>query len=492
MPVFELTAPDGKVYEVEGPDAVGAVAALKKMNGATPPPAQRGVWDQLTGATGPRYQTWPEKMVRGVIQGAQSAVTLPGDVYKEATQPQPSQISDSDVSTLSVPRAMEFASLFSPVNPAVRAGDRAIPGVSKAMQPDKPVVPTAKELVDAGASDIKAGKASDLRISPDAIKGYSQKIQNDLFGGQNPIHPIDAPNTFAKLKELEAAEPGSFFTPQGLQTLREHLGATAQNFNEKGAKDQLAASRAIKQLDEFLPSLDAADVVAGAPAATGPATKEQLVAQAIAGKREADRVAGLFERGRGNYAAGMRSNDISGNLDRATTGILERAEGRAQATNSGRNIDNTIRSKVASVLERPKELSGLNEAEITALEGVRDGGVGRNTARYIANLAGGGGGGGQTVMAAIGGGVGASVGGVPGAIAGAAIPAGVGAVSKTIANRLAKRDLRGVDELLRQRSPLFRERVANPTMSAVSPEKRAAIARILMQMGLMQEQQPLR
>jgi hypothetical protein len=36
MPVFELEAPDGKTYEVEGPDAAGAVAALKKMQGAQP------------------------------------------------------------------------------------------------------------------------------------------------------------------------------------------------------------------------------------------------------------------------------------------------------------------------------------------------------------------------------------------------------------------------------------------------------------------------
>jgi hypothetical protein len=36
MAVFELEAPDGKTYEVEGADAAGAVAALKKMQGAQP------------------------------------------------------------------------------------------------------------------------------------------------------------------------------------------------------------------------------------------------------------------------------------------------------------------------------------------------------------------------------------------------------------------------------------------------------------------------
>jgi hypothetical protein len=36
MPVFDITAPDGKSYEVEGPDAHGALAALQKHLGAAP------------------------------------------------------------------------------------------------------------------------------------------------------------------------------------------------------------------------------------------------------------------------------------------------------------------------------------------------------------------------------------------------------------------------------------------------------------------------
>jgi hypothetical protein len=39
---------------------------------------QRGAWDMLTGETGERYQTWPEKLVRDVRTGAR----MPGDVLK--------------------------------------------------------------------------------------------------------------------------------------------------------------------------------------------------------------------------------------------------------------------------------------------------------------------------------------------------------------------------------------------------------------------------
>jgi len=40
MPVFEITAPDGKAYEIEGPDAQGALAALQKHLGASAPAQQ--------------------------------------------------------------------------------------------------------------------------------------------------------------------------------------------------------------------------------------------------------------------------------------------------------------------------------------------------------------------------------------------------------------------------------------------------------------------
>ena len=429
---------------------------------------QRGVLDKLTGMDGgERYQTWPEKLIRGVGKSAVSAATLPGDVMAGEASP-------NDTG-----RVMDLATLGTPVNPAVRAGDQLIPGVAKAMRAQPAAVPTTRELAEAGGADIKAATASDLRIPGSAVADYSRKIQAEFSRPGSSIHPVDAPNTFAKLKELEGASPDAFFTPANLQSLRESLQATAQNFNPQAAKDQLAASRAIKALDQFLPTLGAKDTMVGA-APGGIATREQLVTSALEGQREAQRVAELFKRGQGNYAAGMRSNDITGNLDRARTGILERSEGRATAANSGRNMDNTLRQKTEAVLEKPKEISGYNDAEIGALERVVDGGAGRNLARNISNKLGGGGGAAQSLFASMGAGAGAAMAGIPGALIGAATPTAVGSTARTIANLLAKKDMRAVDELLRKRSPLYEERLANPKMSVKTPEGRAALIRALM------------
>lgn len=63
----------------------------------------RGIVDKLLGTTGERYQTWPEKMVRGVAQGAISAFTLPGDVLSGKVQPGSPQ---------EIERAAELASLM--------------------------------------------------------------------------------------------------------------------------------------------------------------------------------------------------------------------------------------------------------------------------------------------------------------------------------------------------------------------------------------------
>jgi len=45
--------------------------------------------------------------------------------------------------------------LMSPVNPAIRAGDKAIPGVAKALTAERAIVPTTEELAKAGgAADV--------------------------------------------------------------------------------------------------------------------------------------------------------------------------------------------------------------------------------------------------------------------------------------------------------------------------------------------------
>lgn len=458
MPIFEVES-GGKVFEVDAPDQKSALAAFG--GGKSGPVSLGDVGTQaLADIKAVPGKLW--EAARGIAQ-------IPGRAG-EAVQ-QYEQTGEYNPAPF-----MAAATIASPANAAMRAGDRLIPGVSAAMSKEMPKVPGAKELATVGGADISAAKSSPLTISSQAVSDYSRKIQQELF--DDGIHPARAKDTYQILKELENAPSGSVFTPANLQTLRETLSSIAQNFNPNAAKDQLAASRAIKRVDAFLRSVAPKDTVAGAASGL-PATKEQLVSRALEGKKEAERVAEQFARGRGNYAAAQRSNDITGELDRANTGILDRALARAQSAFSGRNIDNTIRSKVTAVLEKPKEVAGFSDAELAALQGASEGGRARNSARAVGNLLGGGGGLGSAVLGLTGAVPGAIYGGTMGAVAGAT-PAVVGAVSRSVANALAKRDIRKVDELIRKRSPLYEERLRDAPMSAITPEGRAALIRALM------------
>lgn len=424
-------------------------------------PPQQTALDKLVGINGPRYQTWPERLARGLVSGATDAATLPHDVMQEAQQ-QPTQISDSDVSRLSVPSTINFAAMANPTPPAMQAGEGAGLVGSK-MVKDAPPVPSTQQLAQAGGADINAATASPLRVAAPSVGDWSRSFQQQLLG--DGIHPVDAPATFAKLQELENASPGAYATAANLISLRRSLEKTAQNFNPAAGADQLAATRAIKGLDGFIPNIDPASVLAGSPAATAP----------------------LLQRGNANYAAAMRSNDLTGVLDRANTGILERAQTRAQASNSGRNLDNTIRQKIASLLEKPKEVSGYSDAELAALNGVVEGSGPRNAARYVGNLLGGGGGLGQFVTSGIGAGVGSSAGPI-GAAIGATAPPAVGVGAKMIANALAKRSLNSADEMMRMRSPLYQEALAAAPTIPSNLASRAAVAKALL-MGAMNGQQ---
>lgn len=90
-----------------------------ELEGAAPatpqaPKPQRGAFNALTGADGgERYQTWPEKLVRGVGSAISDAAHLPGDALAGRVQPG----SDEEIG-----RAFNMATLTSPANPAIRGG----------------------------------------------------------------------------------------------------------------------------------------------------------------------------------------------------------------------------------------------------------------------------------------------------------------------------------------------------------------------------------
>ncbi|MFA6245240.1 MAG: hypothetical protein WC655_30135, partial [Candidatus Hydrogenedentales bacterium] len=107
----------------------------------------------------------------GIVGAIKRAVTLPGDVATGKTDP----MSDEGIA-----RATELATMASPVNPGVRAGERAIPGAVKAMRPGEAPVPTGEQLAKAGEAAYEKARGLGVDYAPAAINNIAEQARVGL------------------------------------------------------------------------------------------------------------------------------------------------------------------------------------------------------------------------------------------------------------------------------------------------------------------------
>jgi hypothetical protein len=374
----------------------------------------------------------------GIVGAIKRAVTLPGDVVAGKVDP---------MSDEAIERSFELGTIATPANPAIRAGSAAIPGwAGRGIERPRVTPPTGEELKAIGGAGFDAVREMGVDYSGQAVSGMVRGLKTQLE--QDGLLAEVAPTTHSILNKLVNPPEGSVVTIQSLNAAKQALRAARQNFTNPN--ERIAAERLIRGMEDFVENVDPRSVM------DGPAT-------------EAGR---LTREARQNYAAGKRSERV--------TGVGESAELRANVANSGQNLDNAIRSRVASVLEQPKKRQGFSREEIGALDETARGTPTRNATRYVGNLFGGGGGLGAAVTGSLGAGAGALAGGAPGAVAGGLLAAMTGTGAKQIGNMLTRRSLNKADELVRKRSPEYERMLAETPMQAISPTNRAAIARALM------------
>lgn len=376
----------------------------------------------------------------GIIGSIKRALTLPGDVATGKVDPKSQE---------GIGRALELGALGTPMSAGMRAGEGGLIGLRQAEA--KP--PTAEELRAAAKGGYNQARSLGVDYAPQAVSDLSGSIARDL-NGQGFI-PRNAPTAHGILEDLAAipqvGSGESAVVPfDNLHAARKALRILSQEKKDGAATpNAAAASIALRHLDGFMESPPATGVLAG-PAAD-------------AGR--------LLQEANGNYAAAARSNKLNG--------IEDAADLRAAAANSGQNTGNAIRSRVASLLLNPKQISGYSPEEIAALREVSEGTTPRNVARYVGNLLGGGGGLGAVVSGGVGGAAGGAVGGPFGALAGMALPA-VGMAAKAMDTAGSRRALGVADALTRERSPLFRQMQSDAPMIEQYPAARDALVRALM------------
>lgn len=280
--------------------------------------------------------------------------------------------------------------------------------VSVAARP--PSTPTIDALKGAASASYESPEVASLTVKPQAVTDSVTGIVRDL--NAQGIDEILAPKTFGILSKAQTAPAGSFATADNLLSLRRTLGKAALSIDPT---ERMAAKSAMSGIDAFLEKVPQSGVLSGDPAAASSAIKD----------------------GNANYSAAKHAELI----DQKTV----RAELRAAAANSGQNVANTIRQRMADILLNPKERRGFSTSELALMNKIVRGTPTQNILRGAGNLLGGGGGLGAVVSA----GAGAMATGGPGAIA----PV-VGFALKKLGNAMTLRQVEQLSEAVRNRSPL--------------------------------------
>lgn len=370
----------------------------------------------------------------GILGDAISAVTLPGDVFTGKVDP---------MSPQGMARAAQFGQFVSPTTPGAAWFKAA-----------KVPVPSSAELLASGAAGKDLARSLGVVYDPQAIVALAGKTQGDLL--QKGLGPKVASLTNGILDDLQKVPAGGqadYATT--IDAARRNLGSIAQN--AKDGSDRAAATQAIKALDQFIAQPPPQSVVAG-PAAT---------LREVASDANAD------------YAAGSRSKTIEA--------LGKRADVRAAAANSGFNVDNSVRSRVASFIQPAAdggpslaERSGFTPTEIDMLQNVVNGTATTNTLRTISNLLGGGGGLGAMASGAIGGAAATAATHNPLMMLTGIVPPATGLLARTIENAKTRGALNDAAQTLRTRSPLYNDRAAFTGPIQTSPAARAQILRTLL------------
>lgn len=286
----------------------------------------------------------------------------------------------------------------------------------------KAAVPSIPELKAGATANYESPALTGLEVKPTAITDFATKAKVDLNAGG--IDENLAPKTFAILSKLEKvpAGPSTVVTGNNLKSLRQLLSNAA---GEPG-KEGLAASRALTALEDHIPNIAPKDVIAGDPVAAGEA----------------------LDTANADYSAAKHAETI----DNKTI----KAQLRASASNSGQNVANTVRQRMADILdpERPDRQRGFTPAELTLMKQIVEGTKTQNAMRWAGNFLGGGGGLGALHSSGAGAGIGAAVAGPIGAAVGAVTPPAIGHILKAIGNRGTLNDAARLSEMIRSRAPL--------------------------------------
>lgn len=239
-------------------------------------------------------------------------------------------------------------------NPLVQTGAALVGSVlggRGGMKSPAKAPPTTSDLKAAGSAAYKTAEDAGLVVKPVAMQNLASSVKADL--ANLGYHPKLQPKIQAVLEELDRVG-GENISLKGIDVMRRIVGNAAAS---QDPTEKMMASRIIEKIDDTVENLKPEDVLQGN---VEEATKALTKARELWGT--------------------MRKSQTIENL-------ILKAEDRAASTNSGGNLQNTIRQNLRTILDNPKKSRGFTKDELDAIRQVVRGTPSQNALRLLGRLA---------------------------------------------------------------------------------------------------------
>lgn len=442
MPTYEISTPDGKTYEVDAPDEVGAqAAAAYLLSGGGPTaeapsaaPAPRRA-DQVRAdyeaMSVPRKMlTAADDVVRLLADGASFGYADKLSSYMSGTplEQERALTQDARDRSGSAGTASEIVGAImgpSKVNLAGKVG-QAVPAVGKRILGRTALM--AGEGAGYGALDaaghdrdvgqgalVGAGLGAAGNVAAESLTGVGSKVAGALTKG--PVIPTRQQTEDAARAAYDAADnAGVVFAPQAVDALRNRVTSELADIGYDPAL-QPGAAAALRRIEDLagqnvtLKGLDTLRKVANNGFVTGNRSNNMAVGKIVAAIDGAIGSPAAGDVLMGNAQVGADAlNEARGAWARmAKADAVERASAKAQTrasvSGSGGNIDNATRQELAKVRDR---VGNFTPDEAAALTAAIEGTPMQNTLRWVGKMS-------PTGSAP---GLGAAIGGITGSLAG--------------------------------------------------------------------------
>jgi hypothetical protein len=203
-----------------------------------------------------------------------------------------------------------------------------------AMTPAKVIAPSVDELKAAARAGYNSPEVAAVEIHPQSVGNLAAKIEDDLIN--KGFRPRNTPGTFDEVRNLTPPAGVTSVKVADIDSARKAFGVMAKEVDAVGkpTAEAAAASHAIGHINDYLPNISPADVIAGdAPAA-----------------------AAILKDAGENWGAAKRAESVDVRLTRA--------DRQAAKSGSGSNIENAMRQKIAGMLDVPSRSVGYSVPEV--------------------------------------------------------------------------------------------------------------------------------